>query len=388
MAWTPSPRKRPADMTCEELRSELKKLGRKMAGTKSELQDRILEPCQRNDRAWARNWEEQLDGCPTYLDQGEFRNVYLQRYDKGPRKGELAVWKVFKSGATYEDKFFKEDVKAVGKATELICKFTRYLEASAKKVTLANFASGNRVRWISSDEDIPQNEVGSVVGFNDTEVRVQFARGTFTFDPSSLKHTRNNFTIGKYVHWSGDDAGAPAGSVGKVVGFTDEGRVEVQFPNGCWNFLPSELRLSTAPAPQRIYINEPGIWTVEDSGKKGLVEPFLGRQFMKFNSNSGWSESSRHPLMQALSHYSYHVSDGAYLVCDLQGVAKDDHYILTDPVVLSKDKEFGTTDGGVPAMEQFFAHHRCGPYCRPHWKRIRNPVQRYAVRSGTTFFNR
>ena len=120
-------------MTCEELRSELKKLGRKMAGTKSELQVRILEPCQKNDRGWLRNWAEQLGGSLSYLAEGEFRSVYLQSYCKGPRKGEMAVWKEFKSGAKYEDKFFEEDVKAVGKAMELISKFIKYLEATAKQ---------------------------------------------------------------------------------------------------------------------------------------------------------------------------------------------------------------------------------------------------------------
>ena len=37
--------------------------------------------------------------------------------------------------------------------------------------------------------------------------------------------------------------------------------------------------------------------------------------------------------MQALSHYSYHFSDGQRLVCDLQGGHYGDYYILTDPVI-------------------------------------------------------
>ena len=36
--------------------------------------------------------------------------------------------------------------------------------------------------------------------------------------------------------------------------------------------------------------------------------------------------------MQALSHYSYHFSDGQRLVCDLQGGYYGDYYILTDPI--------------------------------------------------------
>ena len=61
--------------------------------------------------------------------------------------------------------------------------------------------------------------------------------------------------------------------------------------------------------------------------------------------------------MQVLSHYSYHASDGDYLICDLQGRADIDSYILTDPVRLSSSGEFGTTDGGRVAMEHFFEHH-------------------------------
>ena len=37
--------------------------------------------------------------------------------------------------------------------------------------------------------------------------------------------------------------------------------------------------------------------------------------------------------MQALSHYSYHFSDGQRLVCDLQGGHYGEYYILTDPVI-------------------------------------------------------
>lgn len=39
--------------------------------------------------------------------------------------------------------------------------------------------------------------------------------------------------------------------------------------------------------------------------------------------------------MQALSHYSYHVLNGEYLLCDLQGGINDDSVVLTDPVIHS-----------------------------------------------------
>ena len=46
--------------------------------------------------------------------------LHLEQYTKGPRKGEHCVWKVFKSGSVYEKKFFREDIKAVDKAAEII----------------------------------------------------------------------------------------------------------------------------------------------------------------------------------------------------------------------------------------------------------------------------
>ena len=119
--------------------------------------------------------------------------------------------------------------------------------------------------------------------------------------------------------------------------------------------------------PQTIYLNHPGVWEYDESsqykGQKLLVEPFI-ENFQKFNSNSGvaigaeganWSS-----LMQALSHYSYHTSGGRYLLCDLQGgIIKSDcilngNAVLTDPVILSRDREFGITDLGAGGISTFF----------------------------------
>ena len=58
-----------------------------------------------------------------YLAQGEFRNVYTRHYDKEPRKGEIAVRKVFKTGTVFESKFFGDDLKAVDKASDFTAKF-------------------------------------------------------------------------------------------------------------------------------------------------------------------------------------------------------------------------------------------------------------------------
>lgn len=48
-----------------------------------------------------------------------------------------------------------------------------------------------------------------------------------------------------------------------------------------------------------------------DGTEKYLIEPFIKGAYEKFNSNSGWANMS-HPLMQALSHYSWHSTEGAH----------------------------------------------------------------------------
>jgi len=289
----------------------------------------------------------------------------------------------------------------------------------------AEIKTGDDVQWISADEDIPRGSIGKVLSISDDsedsdeddfftlffrdfnmepktkkKVAVRFPSGNFKFDPAqlrkaptvyrpgSLKHIKDNFQRGDCVHWSCSDASIPDGSVGRVKSINDEGRVVVQFAKGCWNFCASELRRACADAPPRIYINEAEVWTKEDTQEKGLIEPYLGSHFAKFNSNSGW-DSGAHPLMAAFSHWIYHNSKGGLLVCDLQGLQHRDYYILTDPVILSRGRRFGVTDGGEDAMDKFFANHRCGVYCHPSWKRA-TPYSGPAAgtRSGTSFFFR
>lgn len=48
-----------------------------------------------------------------------------------------------------------------------------------------------------------------------------------------------------------------------------------------------------------------------------MVEPMVPG-FTKWNSNSGWVASG-HDWMQSLSHFSYHFTNGRYVLCDLQG---------------------------------------------------------------------
>lgn len=134
----------------------------------------------------------------------------------------------------------------------------------------------------------------------------------------------------------------------------------------------SLLRVRSPLLPYKVLVNSPGVWTVSRTGHKRLVEPYLDC-FIKFNSNTGQiNEDFR--VMQALSHFSYHISDGECLLCDVQGQPPGDFgrtYTLTDPVICSKDKLYGPTDLGMQGMENFFYYHKCNSYCRRDWKKAR-----------------
>ena len=69
-------------------------------------------------------------------------------------------------------------------------------------------------------------------------------------------------------------------------------------------------------ARRRVYLNKPELWSAD--GRPVLVEPLIEGTYAKFNSNSGWVNEG-YNMMQALSHFSYHVTEGRYLLCDLQG---------------------------------------------------------------------
>ncbi len=138
-------------------------------------------------------------------------------------------------------------------------------------------------------------------------------------------------------------------------------------------------------------INVPEVWTFEKNcvggwaGQKTLSEPFIAN-YQKFNSNTGWTDlrSVWSRVMQALSHFSYHVSGGNYVLCDLQGGIYQHEVVLSDPVILSRTREYGVTDLGPKGISTFFSQHTCNSYCRPIWTAPANPIQHYKAVSGTS----
>ena len=140
-----------------------------------------------------------------------------------------------------------------------------------------------------------------------------------------------------------------------------------------------------------VQVNRPEVWTFDQysgaqwAGKKVLQEPFI-QNYQKFNSNTGWSDDTLPwpRVMQALSHFSYHVSNGESVLCDLQGGFYSDGVVLTDPVVMSTSRRFGPTDLGAAGISSFFAHHTCNEYCRSEWRKPRNQTPYYTATAGTT----
>lgn len=139
-----------------------------------------------------------------------------------------------------------------------------------------------------------------------------------------------------------------------------------------------------------IYVTEPEVWVGDPgcslAGQKMLVEPMIKGDYLKFNSNTGFAAADTE-AMQALSHFSFHQSGGEFLLCDLQGGRYSNCYILTDPVVHSRGKEFGPTDLGEKGINNFMAHHKCNRFCGAKWS-LPAPVDlipTFKAVSGTTF---
>ncbi|TGO49324.1 hypothetical protein BCON_0213g00010 [Botryotinia convoluta] len=112
------------------------------------------------------------------------------------------------------------------------------------------------------------------------------------------------------------------------------------------------------------------LWTNNETGAVSVIEPYI-EGYRKFNSPTGWvavDDQFGGPI-QALSHFSYHISDGKMLLCDLQGGADANGYTLADPAIASDDPQrlYGASDMGPQCINDFFKLHVCEFYCNPQW---------------------
>ena len=106
-----------------------------------------------------------------------------------------------------------------------------------------------------------------------------------------------------------------------------------------------------------------------------LIEDYLPGEFLKWNSNSGWT-SKEQSSMQAFCHWTYHYSDGKILFCDAQGIITKNEYILTDPCILSVEGDhYGAADCGFDYILNWFKHHRCNKYCQKHWIKPQGEIE-------------
>lgn len=101
---------------------------------------------------------------------------------------------------------------------------------------------------------------------------------------------------------------------------------------------------------------------------------------IKFNNNAGFVQDpetmdsdgkTRLELATAFSHFTYSITAGYLLVCDIQGIrAKDstdvDTLLLTDPAIhcAQHPPRFGKTNLGQNGFNRFFKRHECNQYCR------------------------
>ncbi|UJR13199.1 hypothetical protein I4U23_000221 [Adineta vaga] len=101
------------------------------------------------------------------------------------------------------------------------------------------------------------------------------------------------------------------------------------------------------------------------------MEEYIHGEYIKFNSNNGYVNNVvNSSTISTFSHWTYHKSNGALLVCDIQGVVKDKNYRLCDPAIHSeKGGVYGLTDLGVLGQAKFFESHKCNDICKD-WKKI------------------
>eukprot|EP00904_Undaria_pinnatifida_P003734 jgi/Undpi1/13361/HiC_scaffold_8.g03020.m1 len=114
--------------------------------------------------------------------------------------------------------------------------------------------------------------------------------------------------------------------------------------------------------PSGLQISQCDVYRLEDSSEVGgfrylLVEPFLEGKYAKYNGNNGYvgdqsaldgDQKCWWQVAQAFSHFTYHNSNGRFLVCDIQGVDE----FITDPAAHSTARQYGPSDRGLSGHQQ------------------------------------
>ena len=96
-------------------------------------------------------------------------------------------------------------------------------------------------------------------------------------------------------------------------------------------------------------------------------EDYLEGKYIKWCNNYGYVSSEARGVDQILTafmHWSWIRSKGEEMVSDIQGVKDGSRYRLTDPAMLSVNREYGVTDTGIEGMAMFFLIHQCSGPCK------------------------
>ena len=116
--------------------------------------------------------------------------------------------------------------------------------------------------------------------------------------------------------------------------------------------------------------------STSDESKKNLspdmkvsIESYLGEDYIKFSSNTGFENPSFNAYIPAFSHFTWLHSEGRRVVMDVQGVFRNNRYYLTDPACQSLELKFGNSDLGAMGLIKFLLCHRHNNICQ-NWKWI------------------
>ncbi|KAH9488495.1 hypothetical protein Btru_062268 [Bulinus truncatus] len=97
-----------------------------------------------------------------------------------------------------------------------------------------------------------------------------------------------------------------------------------------------------------------------------LIEENLLKKgdYVSFIRKTGMRNGKDPTTLDAFLHFTYHESDGKYVLCGFQGVLTDEGYLLTTPCIHSTDVSFGsTTDKGTKFICKVFKQHHCNNLC-------------------------
>ena len=98
-------------------------------------------------------------------------------------------------------------------------------------------------------------------------------------------------------------------------------------------------------------------------GEYVIVEDYIEGDYKKWCNNYGFV-STESFSMPAFMHWSWVHTKGELMIADLQGVWKQEGFVLTDPVIMSLNNSYGVTDTGVEGMIMFFHKHQCNQFCQ------------------------